>query len=91
MINLAAYVDDASTVQDDDRNASLQVEFDGMFLDYSRQRITGETMKRLVSLANAANLRSKIKAMATGARINVTENRSVLHMALRAPRSKVRV
>ena len=60
-----------------------------MFLDYSRQRMTGETMKRLVSLADAANLRSKIKAMATGARINVTENRSVLHMALRAPRTQV--
>ena len=58
-----------------------------LLLDYSKNRITGETMQRLVELAEAAELRIKIEAMFTGEKINRTEDRAVLHTALRAPRT----
>ena len=58
-----------------------------LLLDYSKNRITGEIMQRLVELTEATELRSKIKAMFTGEKINRTEDRAVLHTALRAPRT----
>jgi glucose-6-phosphate isomerase len=58
----------------------------GLFLDYSKNRITDKTIKLLMRLAKEARLRSRIDAMFGGKRINITENRAVLHTALRAPR-----
>jgi glucose-6-phosphate isomerase len=72
--------------QDAERVGYLQAEFDGILLDYSRQRVTKETMAALFALADAAGLKDKIGAMAAGKHINVTENRAVGHMALRAPK-----
>ncbi|KAG9148071.1 hypothetical protein Leryth_003646 [Lithospermum erythrorhizon] len=60
-----------------------------MLLDYSRQCATVDTIKKLFSLAEAAHLKEKISRMFNGERINITENRSVLHVALRAPRDAV--
>jgi len=57
-----------------------------LLLDYSKNRITGETMHLLVGLAESVGLRGKIEAMFTGEKINRTEDRAVLHTALRAPR-----
>ncbi|GFZ10310.1 sugar isomerase (SIS) family protein [Actinidia rufa] len=71
------------------RHAMLDVfysEFDGMLLDYSRQLATLETIDKLFKLAEAACLKEKINKMFNGERINSTENRCVLHVALRAPR-----
>ena len=59
----------------------------GLYVDYSKHRITDETLSRLFALARAARLSDRIGAMFSGERINVTENRPVLHIALRAPRS----
>ncbi len=61
----------------------------GLFLDYSKNRITDETLLLLVNLANGCRLRERIEAMFRGERINITENRPVLHVALRAPASEV--
>ncbi|MEO6600713.1 MAG: glucose-6-phosphate isomerase [Polyangiaceae bacterium] len=58
----------------------------GIFLDYSKNRITGETVERLLALAESAGLRAKIDAMFAGEKINTTEGRAVLHTALRAPK-----
>jgi glucose-6-phosphate isomerase len=58
----------------------------GIFLDYSKNRVTDETLKLLVQLADESDLRTRIDAMFRGDKINVTENRSVLHVALRAPK-----
>jgi glucose-6-phosphate isomerase len=58
----------------------------GLFLDYSKNRATGETIELLHRLAEQCGLRSRIDAMFRGEKINVTENRAVLHVALRAPR-----
>src|SRR5215813_5397075 len=58
----------------------------GLYLDYSKNRITGETLKLLFQLADESRLRSKIEAMFRGEKINVTENRAALHVALRAPK-----
>jgi len=71
---------------DPDRGKRLTVEAAGVYLDYSKNRITDETVPLLVSLANECGLRDRIDAMFRGERINVSENRSVLHVALRAPR-----
>jgi glucose-6-phosphate isomerase len=57
----------------------------GIFLDYSKNRITDETLKLLIELAEESGLRSRIDAMFRGDKINVTEKRAVLHVALRAP------
>jgi glucose-6-phosphate isomerase len=59
----------------------------GVFLDYSKQRVTDETMRLLLALAQSCGLRERIDAMFGGQRINTTENRAVLHVALRAPRT----
>jgi glucose-6-phosphate isomerase len=58
----------------------------GVYLDYSKNRITDETVKLLVQLATESGLRDRIRAMFQGEKINVTENRAVLHVALRAPK-----
>jgi glucose-6-phosphate isomerase len=68
------------------RGARLTVEGAGLFLDYSKNRVTDETLKLLVQLAEESGLRERIDAMFRGDRINLTENRAVLHVALRAPR-----
>ncbi|HEV2453491.1 MAG TPA: glucose-6-phosphate isomerase [Verrucomicrobiae bacterium] len=57
----------------------------GLFLDYSKNRITDKTLKLLLQLASESGLRSRIDAMFSGQKINITENRAVLHIALRAP------
>jgi glucose-6-phosphate isomerase len=69
-----------------DRGKLMRVEADGLYFDYSKNRITGETLKLLIHLAEEAGLQGRIDAMFRGERINVTENRPVLHIALRAPR-----
>lgn len=70
---------------DPDRGTRLTAEGAGLFLDYSKNRISDETLRLLVRLAEESGLRARIDAMFRGDRINVTENRSVLHVALRAP------
>ena len=72
--------------QDHDRGTRLTVEALDLFLDYSKNRITDETVQLLLRLAEESGLRTKIDAMFAGEKINVTENRAVLHVALRAPR-----
>src|SRR5256885_5729118 len=57
----------------------------GLFLDYSKNRITGETLRLLVSLAEERGVPARRDAMFRGEKINATENRAVLHVALRAP------
>jgi len=71
---------------DPKRGERLTVEAAGLFLDYSKNRVTNQTMKLLVQLAKESGLRQRIDAMFGGEKINVTENRAVLHVALRAPR-----
>ena len=66
------------------RGERLVAEGAGVLLDYSKQRVTGETVERLIALAEACGLRARIEAMFRGERINITENRAVLHVALRA-------
>jgi glucose-6-phosphate isomerase len=75
--------------QDPGRGDRLTAEAEGIFLDYSKHRVTDETMRLLVDLAEASGLRERIDAMFSGERINVTENRAVLHVALRAPAGEV--
>ncbi|MDX6548191.1 MAG: glucose-6-phosphate isomerase [Gaiellales bacterium] len=72
--------------QDPGRGKRLTAEAEGLFLDYSKHRVTDETIELLVGLARERGLVERIEAMFSGERINVTENRSVLHVALRAPR-----
>ena len=70
---------------DPSRGQRLALEAVGIYLDYSKGRITDETVELLVQLAHESSLRMRIEAMFNGARINVTEDRAVLHVALRAP------
>jgi glucose-6-phosphate isomerase len=72
--------------QDPKRGERLTAEAAGLFLDYSKNRITGDTLGLLLRLAEESGLRARIDAMFGGEKINVTENRAVLHTALRAPR-----
>jgi glucose-6-phosphate isomerase len=67
------------------RGEKLTVEADGILLDYSKNRLTKETVELLVALARRAGLEERIAAMFRGEKINITENRAVLHVALRAP------
>ena len=71
---------------DPQRGERLVTEAVGLYFDYSKQRITDETLRRLRELATARDLRGRIAAMFRGERINTTEHRAVLHVALRAPR-----
>ena len=73
---------------DPQRGERLAAEGAGLYLDYSKNRISDETLRLLLALAEARGLRTRIDAMWNGERINVTENRAVLHVALRAPRSQ---
>jgi glucose-6-phosphate isomerase len=72
--------------EDPRRAETMTVDAEGMRLDYSKNRMTAETMTLLLRLAEEAGLEERIKAMFAGDRINVTEDRPVLHVALRAPR-----
>src|SRR5262245_31975650 len=74
------FADDAT------RGERLTADAAGILLDYSKNRVTDGTMALLCRLAEESDLRERIDAMFGGARINVTENRAVLHVALRAPR-----
>src|SRR6476660_1782632 len=71
---------------DPKRGERLTAEAAGLYLDYSKNRITDETLDLLLQLAEDSGLRARIDAMFRGEKINVTENRAVLHVALRAPR-----
>src|SRR6478672_766880 len=68
------------------RGERMTAEAAGVFLDYSKNRIDDETIRLLVELAEQSGLRARIDAMFRGDKINVTEGRAVLHVALRAPR-----
>jgi glucose-6-phosphate isomerase len=70
---------------DPNRGERMTAERAGIFLDYSKNRITDETIKLLIKLAEESGLRARIDAMFRGEKINVTEKRAVLHVALRAP------
>ncbi len=74
------FADDAT------RGERLTLDSLGLYLDYSKNRITDETIKLLLDLAEETGLRERIDAMFRGDKINLTENRSVLHVALRAPK-----
>jgi glucose-6-phosphate isomerase len=73
--------------EDSKRGERLTADAVGVFLDYSKNRITDETVALLVRLAQESGLRERIDAMFCGEKINITENRAVLHVALRAPRA----
>jgi glucose-6-phosphate isomerase len=75
--------------QDDRRGETFALEAEGFYFDYSKNRITAETVKLLLELAEQSGLRAKIDAMFRGDKINITENRAVLHVALRAPKGEV--
>jgi glucose-6-phosphate isomerase len=68
------------------RGERMTLEAVGLYLDYSKNRITDETLYLLVQLAKESGLRARMDAMFRGEKINITENRAVLHVALRAPR-----
>jgi glucose-6-phosphate isomerase len=72
--------------EDPKRGERFTAEAVGIFLDYSKNRITDETLSLLIQLANESALRARIDAMFAGEKINITENRAVLHVALRAPK-----
>jgi glucose-6-phosphate isomerase len=71
---------------DPPRGKRLTLEAEGIYFDYSKHRVTDETLKLLVQLAEQSGLRDRITAMFGGEKINITEKRAVLHTALRAPR-----
>ena len=74
--------------EDPKRGERLIAEAAGIYFDYSKNRITGETLMLLLQLAEESGLRSRIDAMFRGEKINVTEKRAVLHVALRAPQGQ---
>ncbi|KAI3433502.1 hypothetical protein D9Q98_003314 [Chlorella vulgaris] len=76
-------------LKDDARTEAMVVEADGVYLDFSRQNATPDTIKLLLELADAAGVEDKVKALFSGQHINATEDRAVLHPALRAPRDAV--
>jgi glucose-6-phosphate isomerase len=73
---------------DPKRGERFTVENVGLYLDYSKNRVTDETIRLLLALAEECNLRGRIDAMFRGEKINITEKRAVLHVALRAPRGQ---
>jgi glucose-6-phosphate isomerase len=92
--DLAAHAEEMRSVHlrslfdaDATRGTRLVAEAAGLYMDYSKHRVTNETLGRLFALARATRLNERIEQMFRGDRINVTENRPVLHVALRAPRS----
>ncbi len=72
---------------DPTRGTRLTAQAAGLYVDFSKNRVTDDTLRLLVDLASASGLRERIDAMFAGERINTTENRAVLHVALRAPRN----
>src|SRR5467141_1762369 len=72
--------------EDPTRGERMAVEAVGLYLDYSKDRITDETLKLLLQLAEESGLQTRIEAMFRGEKINATEKRAVLHVALRAPK-----
>jgi glucose-6-phosphate isomerase len=72
--------------EDPKRGERMTIEAMGLYLDYSKNRITDETLKLLLQLAEDCGLRARVDAMFRGDKINITENRAVLHVALRAPK-----
>jgi glucose-6-phosphate isomerase len=75
--------------QDSERGTRFTVQGAGIFIDYSKNRVTAETIKLLLQLAEERGLKDRITAMFRGDKINITENRAVLHVALRAPKGEV--
>jgi glucose-6-phosphate isomerase len=73
---------------DPERGTRFTTEAVGLFLDYSKNRVTDETLRLLIELAQQRGLKQRIEAMFRGEKINVTENRAVLHVALRAPKNE---
>ena len=71
---------------DPGRGKRLTLEAEGIYFDYSKHRITDETVRLLLDLAEQSGLRERIDAMFSGEKINITEKRAVLHVALRAPK-----
>src|SRR5580692_4722 len=71
---------------DPSRGTRLTTNAEGIYFDYSKHRVTDETLSLLFDLAEQSGLRERIEAMFTGEKINITEKRAVLHTALRAPR-----
>ena len=93
---LAAHLDEIAQVhlrdhfaQDSRRGETLSAEGGGLFLDYSKHRINAQTLALLFQLARERGLAERIEAMFTGEHINITEDRAVLHTALRAPKGAV--
>lgn len=74
--------------EDPQRGERFTLDAEGIYLDYSKNRVTDETITLLLKLAEAVNLRTRIDAMFGGEKINVTEQRAVLHVALRAPKGE---
>ncbi len=72
---------------DPGRGERLAAEACGIYLDYSKNRVTDDTLRLLLRLADESGLRERIDAMFSGEKINITEDRAVLHIALRAPKS----
>jgi glucose-6-phosphate isomerase len=72
--------------QDASRGERLTAEAAGLYFDYSKNRVTNQTLKLLLQLADESGLRARIDAMFRGEKINITENRAVLHVALRSPK-----
>lgn len=75
--------------EDPSRGERMTLDAVGLFLDYSKNRVNEDTLRLLVQLAKESGLRERIDAMFAGEKINVTENRAVLHVALRAPKEAV--
>ncbi|HEY3630539.1 MAG TPA: glucose-6-phosphate isomerase [Jatrophihabitantaceae bacterium] len=75
-------------VEDPGRGERLTLEACGIYLDYSKNRVTDDTLRLLLRLADESGLRGRIDAMFAGEKINITEDRAVLHVALRAPRKE---
>ena len=73
---------------DPKRGERMTAEAVGIYFDYSKHRITDETLRLLLQLAEESGLRARIEAMFRGEKINVTEKRAVLHVALRAPKGQ---
>ena len=74
---------------DPGRGERLTAEAEGIYLDYSKNRVTDKTLRLLIDLAEEVGLRERAEAMFSGEKINITENRAVLHVALRAERDQV--
>src|SRR5664279_3157299 len=75
--------------QDPGRGERLNLSAADLFLDYSKNRVTDQTLELLLNLAREADLAGRIEAMFRGDKINTTEGRSVMHVALRAPKGSV--